>query len=370
MKHLVTFLRWIVGLIFIFSGMVKTIDPIGFAIKLEEYFEVFNLHFLTDLALPLSTFFVIFEVILGVLLILGIWRNFTMYSLILLMIFFTFLTFYSAYFNKVTDCGCFGDAIKFTPWESFTKDVVLDVMILILWMGRKHIKPLLAKPLNKYVAAVSLLICAFVAYQGIYHLPLKDFRPYAVGNNISEGMKTAEELGLEGPQIEVQYNLKNKVNGSEVSLNEDKYISNKEFWSEGSPWEVTSTDEVVIEEGYEPPIHDFLIDCPDGDMTYDYLEKPKVVMIVTSVPFKASEKGIKKVSEFVKNIDKTQYTVVNVASDEVNIANMPTCFMDPTTMKTMIRSIPGIVLLEKGTVVGKYNWCDIPSQEELAKIFH
>lgn len=369
MKGLVLLLRWVVGLLFIFSGIVKTIDPIGFSIKLEEYFEVFNLHFLVDYALPLSIFFVILEVLLGVLLILGVWKRFTMISLTLLMIFFTFLTFFSAYFNKVTDCGCFGDAIKLTPWESFYKDIILDILIIFLWIGYKHIKPLLAKKVGAVVFVISLLICCYVAFNGVYHLPMKDFRPYAVGNNIIQGMKTAEELGLEPPQIEVQYHLKNTVNGSSVVLGEDEYVSNKEYWSKGSPWEIETTKEKVVKEGYEAPIHDFMIDCPSEDKTQFYLEKPKVVMIVTSVPYTASNEGIKEVSKFVESLDKKEYTILNVCPDNLEVGGISSCAMDPTTLKTMIRSNPGVVLLDKGTVKAKYNWHDIPTQDELKKAF-
>ena len=123
--------RYFVGFLFIFSGLIKLNDPIGFSFKLEEYFgpTVFNLDFLIPIVLPMAIFIVILEVVLGIFLIIGFKKKFTLWSLLLMIIFFTFLTWYSAYFNKVTDCGCFGDAIKLTPWESFTKDVVLLVMI-------------------------------------------------------------------------------------------------------------------------------------------------------------------------------------------------------------------------------------------------
>ncbi len=139
MKHLVGFSRVFVGILFIISGFIKLNDPVGFSFKLEEYFSqgVLDLPFLMPYALAISIFVVIFEVVLGVFLLIGYRKKFTIWSLLLMILFFTFLTFYSAYFNKVTDCGCFGDAIKLTPWESFTKDVVLLVLILdfILWQA-------------------------------------------------------------------------------------------------------------------------------------------------------------------------------------------------------------------------------------------
>ena len=373
MRWIVTLFRWIVGLLFIFSGLVKTIDPIGFSIKLEEYFspDVFDIPFLQELALPMSVFFVIFEILLGVLLILGIWKRFTLWSLLILIVFFSFLTFYSAYFNKVTDCGCFGDAIKLTPWESFSKDIVLLIMIIVLWIGHKYIQPLFVKSFGLYILLAAFLISSYIAFQGIYHLPIKDFRPYAVGKNIPQGMKTAEELGLDPPVIENQYFLKNKLNGQKIKLSQDDYVKDDTFWGSGSPWEIESTESKVVNKGYEPPIHDFLIDCPEnGDMTYHYLNLPKLVLIITPVPYKASDKGLDRMARFVTELQENKIEVLGLASDEVRIGNLKSCFVDPTTLKTMIRSNPGIMVLKQGTVVAKFNWHDTPDIAELKNILH
>ena len=130
----------LVGGLFIFSGLVKMNDPVGFSFKLEEYFseEVLNLPIFEPLALPLAIILVAVEVLLGLALLLGLWKRAVLLLLSGMIGFFTFLTFWSAYFNQVTDCGCFGDAIPLTPWESFYKDVVLCVLIIILWWGKKQ----------------------------------------------------------------------------------------------------------------------------------------------------------------------------------------------------------------------------------------
>lgn len=201
MKPVTHLSRLLVGLLFIFSGLIKLNDPMGFAFKLNDYFapDVLNLPLLDPWALQIALFVVIFEVVLGVALLLGYRPKFTVWMLLLMIVFFTFLTFYSAYFNKVTDCGCFGDAIPLTPWQSFYKDLVLLVLILILFFNQKHIKPLGSLKFRFGTVALSALVCGIMAYWVLNHLPFKDFRPYAVGKNIEEGMKTAEELGLEGP---------------------------------------------------------------------------------------------------------------------------------------------------------------------------
>ena len=157
MKITVSFSRIFVGILFIISGFIKLNDPLGFSYKLQEYFstEVLNIPFLEPYALAISLFVVVFEVILGVFLLIGYKPKFTVWSLLLMIVFFTFLTFYSAYFDKVKDCGCFGDALKLTPWESFTKDVVLLVLILILFLGKSYIKPIFNPFLTTLFALLS-----------------------------------------------------------------------------------------------------------------------------------------------------------------------------------------------------------------------
>src|SRR5690554_1966980 len=180
LKILTHFSRLFVGILFIISGLIKLNDPVGFSFKLEDYFapDVLNLPFLTPLALAIAVFVVIFEVVLGVMLLLGYKKKFTLWTLLLMIVFFTFLTFYSAYFNKVTDCGCFGDAIKLTPWESFTKDVILLVLILILFAGKRYINTLKLAPT---VSLITLVLCCWYAYYVYNHLPVIDFRPYKIG---------------------------------------------------------------------------------------------------------------------------------------------------------------------------------------------
>src|SRR5690606_10922348 len=182
--------RVIVGILFIISGLIKLNDPVGFSFKLKDYFapEVLDLGFLVPYALLIAIFVVIFEVLLGVALLLGYLKKITLWSLLLMIVFFTFLTFYSAYFNKVTDCGCFGDAIKLTPWESFIKDVILLVLILILFFGRKYIQPFFSKNVRSIAIFASFVFCLAVTYWVLQHLPIIDFRPYKIGANIQEGM--------------------------------------------------------------------------------------------------------------------------------------------------------------------------------------
>src|SRR3954471_3707135 len=189
-KYIDQFSRFFVGGLFIFSGLIKLNDPIGTEIKMEEYFEVFTqdfgsfFHYFVPWALEIGMVMIVLEVALGVAILLFYRMELTAWILLMLMIFFTFLTFYSAYFNKVTDCGCFGDAIKLTPWESFTKDLVLMVFVLHLFWYRKRYQAILRTMEGHTVIGLTTALCFFAGIYAVNHLPFIDFRAYKVGNNI------------------------------------------------------------------------------------------------------------------------------------------------------------------------------------------
>ena len=368
MRYLVHLSRIIVGILFIISGFVKAVDPIGLSFKLEEYFSpgVLNVPFLMDLSLPLATFFSIFEIILGVLLLLGLFRKFTTYALLATIVFFTFLTFYSAYFNKVTDCGCFGDALKLEPWTSFYKDVVLLVLILILVVGKKYIEPLFIKPFNIALVSIATIGSIIISYIGINHLPIIDFRAYAVGKDLIHGMKSARELGLQPTTYKTIYSLKNKLDGSKVLVDDQKYV-NQKLYQDTSVWEIESdkTKNVIEKKGYEAPIHDFSFNCNGEDKTAYYLNHEKVLLFVIPFMEKVNSKQIDKINLIAKEAKLKGFEVVTVANNPIENLNTSLCFMDQTTMKTIIRSNPGIVLLSNGIVKAKFHYNDFPSITEL-----
>lgn len=368
MKYLVNLFRVIVGVLFIISGFVKAVDPIGLSYKLEEYFSpgVLNIPFLMDLSLPLATFFSIFEIILGVLLLLGLFRKFTTWALFFTILFFTFLTFYSAYYNKVTDCGCFGDALKLEPWTSFYKDVILLFFILILLIGQKHINPLFSKPFNIALVSISTIGSIIISYIGINHLPMIDFRPYAIGKSIPDGMKTAEELGLKPTTYKTLFTLKNKVNGSTVVVDDKQYV-NQKFYQDVSVWEmdIEKTESVIDKKGYEAPIHDFYLDCNGEDKTQQVLEHEKMIFIVVPFAEKIQSTYVTKINQLAKEGKAKGYETTVVTNNPIQGLEIPFCFMDVTAMKTVIRSNPGILLLHKGVVKAKYHANDFPTIQEL-----
>ncbi|BCY28892.1 BT_3928 family protein [Flavobacterium okayamense] len=363
MRNIITQIsRLLVGILFIISGLIKLNDPVGFSYKLEEYFNanVLNMEFLIPYALMIACFVVIFEVVLGVMLLLGFKPKFTMWSLLAMIVFFTFLTFYSAYFNKVTDCGCFGDALKLTPWESFTKDIVLLFFILILFFNQKYIQPILPKtPLNLAVFATYSL-CLFMAYYVLQHLPIKDFRAYKIGTNIQKGMEIPEGA----PKSEFEMVFIYKVNGVDTEISYDDVMANK--IPEGA--EFVDRKDKLIKQGYVPPIHDFSMEKDGADYTEEILNEPKVALLISYDLKKSKEKGMEKLEEFNKMASEKGYMVIGMTSSSEEVIDeykkkfgltFDYYFCDATTLKTIERANPSIVILEKGIITDKKHFNDI-----------
>lgn len=359
MKYLVGVVRIFVGILFIISGFIKLNDPVGFSFKLEEYFSqgVLDLPFLTPYALAISILVVVVEVMVGVMLILGYKRKITVWTLLAMIIFFTFLTFYSAYFNKVTDCGCFGDAIKLTPWESFTKDVVLLILILIIYAGRKYITPLVKPHTVKAALMVSLLACIGYVYYVLNHLPVIDFRPYEIGKNIEEGMSVPENA----PKAIFEYKWKFNVNG-----NEEIYITNGAYPTVDGEYIDVETKE--MQAGYEPPVHDFTVEQEGEDFASSLLQEPKLVMVIAYDLRKSNLDVFKEIKSVVEKALKAGYKVIGMSAsgpDQTTFLKkeyglgFDFYFTDETTLKTIVRSNPGVLVLEKGTIKQKVHYNDL-----------
>ncbi|OIQ29563.1 MAG: DoxX family protein [Bacteroidetes bacterium MedPE-SWsnd-G2] len=359
MKILVNFSRIFVGVLFIISGFIKLNDPIGFSFKLEEYFgpTVLDLPFFMPYALLISVSVVILEVILGVFLLIGYKPKFTVYSLMAMIGFFTFLTFYSAFYNKVTDCGCFGDALKLTPWESFSKDVVLSVFIMVLFFGLKYIKPIFNKLGLTAVSLFSFCICLGFAYHVLMHLPSIDFRPYNIGANIIENMTVPDDAQKDV----IDYHWTFKVNG------EDQVITTRGGYPDVDG-EYVGVETEVVTVGYEAPIHDFTMEIDGEDMTLDLMEESKLVMIVMYSLDKAEADGLTKLNKLYNDANSKGYKVIAITAsgdNEINKVkteynyNFDFYFCDETALKTIVRSTPGILTIEKGTITDKVHWNDI-----------
>lgn len=355
------FSRFFVGGLLIFSGLIKLNDPIGTQIKMEEYFEVFAedfgsfFHHFIPWALEFGMIMIILELMLGVA-ILIYWRmNLTAWLLLLMMTFFTFLTFYSAYFNKVTDCGCFGDAIKLTPWESFTKDVILMVFVAHLFWYRKNYKPVLSARVGHALIASTVLVSLLVGIYAIRHLPFLDFRAYRIGNNIPQQMIPPEQ-----PIIEYLF------------TKDGKEVRDTKFLTEADGYKYVSS-RVLNEDRIKPKITDYSVSSPEGeDMTQYTFQGSKLLIVMFDVN-KASTKNIKGVQMLTKQLEGTVdcFILTSSGSDAMEAFRhehqlaVPYYYADATVLKTIIRSNPGIALWKNGTVLGNWHHNDTPSASEV-----
>jgi uncharacterized membrane protein YphA (DoxX/SURF4 family) len=369
MKVIVTISRILVGLLFIVSGLIKANDPIGFSYKLDEYWQVFGMEWMSSLSLVISVFICVAEVVLGVAVIFGSHMVLVSWSLLLMIIFFTFLTFYSAYFNKVTDCGCFGDAVKLTPWESFTKDVVLLVFILIIFFYRNKVKSVFnSKAVDWALILIATAGAGYFSYYCINHLPVKDFRPYAVGKNIKDQMTLPE--GAKKDIYEITLVYKNTVTG------EVKEFSQSDYPWQDSTWVWKETKNKLVQKGDQAPIHDFnIIDVDGNDVTEDILNDPQPIFLVVCYNLsKTNKKAFEKINPFTEACFNNGISIIGLTASSFEtidnfkheVQSMLDFYnVDETTLKTMIRSNPGIMLLKQGTVVAMWHHNDIPDFNEV-----
>lgn len=326
-NKLVWLIRIFVGLLFLYSGFVKANDYIGFAYKLEEYFGVFASSFpffkgffvfMAGFAKPLAWFISVFEMALGVAVILG-WRmNLTIWLSMIMMVFFTVLTGYSHYTGAVADCGCFGDALKIEPWESFVKDIILTGMLIPVFLVRKYIPPLLGAKNTTIAVVASFLLAGAYSYYCHEHLPVVDYRAYKVGVDLEVCKETI------------------------------------------------------------PPGADFP-KCSDFDQFYDDRTLPifegKNLMVITYTGFSADMEDLKASEALNQSLKGSGINVYGANGDskktfETKIVpqaglTYPFTYFDPKTLKTMVRANPGYILLNEGVVVKKWHHNDIPSAEEI-----
>lgn len=340
-------LQYTLGIILIISGMIKLNDPLGFAYKLEEYYsaDVLDIPFMIKYAFINGFVVSLAEVMLGMAIIVG-WKIKETLSLTMLMfVFFGFLTFYSAYFNKVTDCGCFGDAIHFTPWQSFTKDMFLMLLTIILWFKKEDIKP---KPFAILSVMAIIVIGSSVSLYAVSNLPLIDFRPYKIGTDIAKSMEIPE--------------------GAKQDIYKDKWFYKvdseiKEYSTEESPWNIEGAKFVkreteLVEKGYEAPIHDFALEKDGEDYTDEILSRENVLCIV-SLNLNLEDEDLAKIKNLIANekdviiISPSPQEVIETFLDSLG-KNLDVYSIDDTTCKTIVRANPGIVRLKKGIITEKY----------------
>lgn len=366
-KSLIIFSRMLVGFIFIFSGFVKGIDPMGSAYKFQDYFDAFNLNFLNEFALIFAIILSSLEFIVGISLFFGLRARIGSWGALLFMILFTPLTLILALSNPVDDCGCFGDAVVLTNWQTFWKNLFLLFFTLVTIWGRKKFISLYHTATEWIVVAAFLVFIGGISGYGLIHLPVIDFRPYGIGSSIVEGMIIPESA----EQDQYKTTLIYEKNGVQ------KEFSTDDFPWQDSTWSFVDQKSILIKEGYQAPIHDFNIVSSNGeDITYQVLDNPDYSFLVISDNLSESNLEsldvINELALYFMQRDILFYGLTSSNNSEIESfwTNLDPFFdfysCDETTLKTIIRSNPGLLLLKNGTILAKWSWRDIPTAEEFS----
>lgn len=389
MRIVLQVFRFFVGALFIFSGTVKLIDPVGTQIKMEEYFEVFAQAFhpvfehLIPFALPIALLMCIAEVVMGVALLLYYKMRINMWIFLLLMIFFTFLTGYTALalyskenpdtsfaisfakfagvdgpanINSVSDCGCFGDFIKLKPWESFMKDVILMIPTLFLFWHRRRLESEFNETANGAIMVLGLAASSGLGWYAVAHLPPVDFRPYKIGADIRANMQPAEPL---------RFIYTMERNGEKKVFTE---------YPTDTTWHYVAMD--IANPEAKPKITDYNLDSEEGNYTQQSLVGNKLFVIIRFAD-KTDPAELKKVVSLVNNLSKLSSNKIECAvltgsgaeametlRHEAQLG-IPYYFVDVTVLKTIMRPNVGLWLLKDGVVKGKWHLNDTPDLHEV-----
>lgn len=369
-NYLLAFARIITGLLFVFSGLIKANDPTGFGYKLEEYFHVFGTHFLNDYSVIIAIAICGLEILLGALLLLGFRGRAVAWGLLLLILFFTFLTFYSAFFEVVTSCGCFGDAIPLTPWQSFGKDLVLLALILIIFFNRGAIRPVIdGKAAQAFLTTVLVVLSVGIGIYTVNYLPFIDFLPYKKGSNLPELMALPD--GEIGDQYDIIYTLRHKTSGDEKQVSDKVYLAD-ELWKDES-WEIIGDPESrLVKKGYQVPIPDLLITDANGeDFTQQIIGNPYYNIVVVAWNLdKTNLQALDHINALVTeaaeayNIRTVLLTASSTQQAEQTSRELDLLteifYADAVPLKSMVRANPGVLLMRNGTVIDKWHYNTVP----------
>lgn len=357
--------RLLIGFVFVFSGFVKAVDPLGTVYKIEDYLTAFGGFFseITFVAYPAAFLLILVELLIGLNLVFQVRFKLTVWLAFVFMLVVTPLTLYIALYNPVSDCGCFGDALKLTNWQTFYKNIFFFLFTLsLLILNRRFQKIYLPNVEWVMIGVFALSSLGFMVYN-LRHQPLIDFRPYKIGVNIPEAMKIPE-----GAETDVyDYNFIYEKDGIRKIFSDLNNLPD-------STWKFVSQETKLISEGYKPPIHDFVILTAEfEDITNEVLSYEGITYLIIMYDLnKTSEKGIEKVKAFTDEKQKQPgvkvYALTASSASEVQEfktkygLSFPFYKTDPITLKTMIRANPGVMKLVDGTVKDKWNWRDVRSE--------
>jgi hypothetical protein len=355
--------RYIAAIVFIFSAIVKGVDPLGTAYRLEDYFIAYGTEWASSLSLVMSIGLSSLEFIIGFALLFNLRMRYTSWALLLIMSFFTMLTLFDAIYEPVSDCGCFGDAIKLTNWETFYKNIVLMVFAIVVFIQREKFKSAFGVPRQNLLLGLALVLFFWFSIYNYRHLPMLDFRAWKVGNKMT---------GEEAPEMEVYLKYKNTQTGEEKEYLSPNYPWNDSVWM--SEWEFVDQRVVTLGEALEHGL--FAEDEYGSDQTDYILGYEDYIAVGVVYDFtKAKHIGLGNLFSLTHDFDDNNIPFVILTSSlpeevtafrETYKFEHEVLYADAVTLKTIIRANPGLVLLRAGTVEGKWHWRDLPQGEKRA----
>lgn len=368
MKVIKNLPRVLLGITFIFSGFVKGIDPWGSAYKFTDYFNAMGMEWMTWAAFPLGILLAFAEFAIGVGLLFNLFIRVTSWLAFVFMAFFLPLTLWIAIKNPVTDCGCFGDALVISNWETFYKNIVLMVFTAVTIKFRKDMTCILGNKVASALGGVTIIVYFLVVFYSYRHEPIFDFRPYKLGTNIPEAMKIPEDAPKD--IYENIFYYKNKTSGEVQKFTEQNYP-----WQDTANWVYENMESKLLKAGYKPPIHDFTIQSREGEDVKDFFlyDKNYVFILVAYNLEKSSRKPQEKINALAGWAVENGLSFICLTSSLTDQSDVfkeetgaPYEFFncDEITLKTIIRSNPGLIVIKDGTVVGKWHYNDIPTPEE------
>ena len=366
-KWIVNICRFILGATFVFSGFVKAVDPLGTYYKIQDYLAAFGMQQLLPDIVPLlmSVLLAVLEFAVGMHLLLGIKRRFTTRLALLIMLVMTPLTLYLALTNPISDCGCFGDALVLTNWQTFGKNVVLLTCAIVLMITPWAMVRFLTKKMEWTLSNYCIVFALALAGYCLATLPIIDFRPYKIGNNIREGMEIPE--GAKPTIFDTRFIM--EKDGVKQTFTVDNYPD--------STWTFVSAETVVVEKGYEPPIHDFVMESLETgeDITDEVLDDPGYTFLLIAHRTEEADEGnidlINELYEYCQENGYKFYALSSSSAEAIELwrdrtgAEYPFCIMDDITLKTMVRSNPGLMLIKGGVILNKWPDSQLPDEFDL-----
>lgn len=364
MKLLANISRILVGIVFVFSGFVKGVDPLGTSYRLEDYFIAFNWSFFIPLALFFSIVLVTTEFLVGMMLLFNLRMKFTSWLLLMMMVFFTLLTLNDAINNPVPDCGCFGDAIKLTNWQTFYKNLVLMPLALIIWSYRKKFKPFTNKRLQWLLAGVFAALFAGFSHYCYSHLPVIDFTEWKVGH----------KLYPENPKpVKYYLTYRNKKSGETKEYLSPNYPFSDSVWM--SQWEFVSQRVDDPNQYYGKGL--LITDTTGNNITESIVRNPGYQLVINAYDLsKTNIAAFKKLDAFCLQAYADDIPAVALVSAEnkvikqfadANKLHLQFCTTDDIILKTIVRSNPGLLLMKDGVILKKWHYNDLPSYADFRK---